>query len=103
MGVKYGREYSDIVQDLMSGLHKIEDFYSVLGMDEDSWNTLDKPAQLLCLQTLADDVIFALGNSPKFNIGEGNIKYDEINHLLIINNKGEDVQSIRLIPKPVVN
>ena len=103
MGVKYGREYSDIVQDLMSGLYKIDGFFSILGMDEDGWNAIDKTTQLMCLQTLADDVIFALGNSPKFNIGEGYIKYDEINHMFIINNKGVDIQSINLIPKTVVN
>lgn len=93
MGVKFGREYEDIVGDLTEALGQIEDSYAFLEMNEEDWKELDESEQKECLKTLADDVFFALGTNPKVHVGRGILVYEKSKHVIKVN-QGENVVTI---------
>ncbi len=76
MGVKFGREYNDIVSDLTAAMGHIRDCYEFFEMSEEDWIQMGKDEQTECLKTLADDVFFALGSDPILHVGKGLLVYD---------------------------
>lgn len=84
MGVKFAREYSDIVADLSEAIANIPLFFDFLEMNETDWVNLDESEQKECLKTLTDDVFYALGSFSKINLGEGTITYDKSKHMIKI-------------------
>jgi len=96
MGIKHYREYEEIIQDLMSAIFKIEDFYDFLGMHSADWESMGKEEQLECLKTLSDDIFFGLDADPSMNIGRGIIIYDEGDTSIKVFNKGKCVGIVSL-------
>ena len=82
MGVKYNREYNDIVLDLIQKIYGIEDFQTVVELTKAEWDEIPKPDQLAILQTIGDDILFALGEEPVFEIGKGKLVYDAEKHCI---------------------
>ena len=37
MGIKFGREYKDIVTDFVRGIEMVDGFYELLEMNADDW------------------------------------------------------------------
>ncbi|NMA82774.1 MAG: hypothetical protein GX962_02795 [Epulopiscium sp.] len=97
MGVKFGREYEDILEDIQKALVEIEDIYLFLGMLKKDWTGLSKEEQQECLITVADDVFYGLGEEPTLFIGQGKITYQPNEHLITIQWKDEMKRSISLI------
>ncbi|MFU0799716.1 MAG: Imm40 domain-containing protein [Xylanivirga thermophila] len=97
MGVRYGREYSDIVRDLMEAINLIDGFYGAFEMSDEDWNSLDAYEQKECLRTLSDDVFYGLGNEPVLNIGQGMLKYDKDNHVIKLFNGEKCVYIVTLV------
>lgn len=93
MGVKFGREYNDIVDDLTTAIGQIKNCYDFFEMTEDDWNQLDREQQTECLKTLADDVFFALGTNPKIEVGQGLLMYEKRKHIITVN-QGENLVTI---------
>lgn len=56
MGIKFGREYKDIVTDFVRGIEMVDGFYELLDMSADDWQELEQDEQEECLRTLADDI-----------------------------------------------
>ena len=77
MGVKYNREYSQIIEDLSKALESIGGLYEFLSMEEAHWNDLSRGDRLECIRTLADDIIYSLGQNTSVSIGSGCVEYDE--------------------------
>ena len=41
MGIKFGREYKDIVTDFVRGIEMVDGFYELLEMNAEDWQELD--------------------------------------------------------------
>jgi hypothetical protein len=82
MGVKYGREYSDIIKELVKALENIEGLNDFFSMNSEEWQALAAEEKQDCIHTLADDVIYALGQDPSATVGSGYVEYDDRHHIL---------------------
>ncbi|MDP4094492.1 MAG: hypothetical protein Q8920_14165 [Bacillota bacterium] len=97
MGIKYTREYRDIITELTEAVMKVEDYFSFLEMDAEDWNRLKENQRLECTRTLSDDIFYALGTDPSFEIGEGSVKYIKGKSIIEVYNKDICVGTIRLV------
>jgi hypothetical protein len=97
MGLKFGREYPDIMNDLAHAIGQLGGFYDVLEMAEEDWNELDSEQQQECLKTLADDIFYGLGSDPSIHIGAGVVRYDKDNHIIKVHNGDNLISVIYLV------
>lgn len=97
MGVKYNRRYQDIVADLAGAIGTIEDSYELIEMEADDWTALDADERREYLRTLADDLFYGLGSSPRLSVGSGKIEYDPGNHVLKVYTSDNLIHLIQLI------
>jgi hypothetical protein len=97
MGVKFVREYENILSDLVDIIVEISDIYTFFDMPEDTWKYLGRNKKRSYIETLADDLFFALGTESEFNIGSGKIVYNTKIHALEIFNNGIQIGSVNLI------
>ncbi|MEW9699287.1 hypothetical protein [Paenibacillus sp. SI8] len=93
MGIKFGREYKDIVADFMRGIALVDGFYDLFEMTEEEWQELSTEEQEECLRTLADDIFYGLGSAPVMEVGIGSVRHDPNNHVLKVHD-GEKVVSV---------
>jgi hypothetical protein len=82
MGVKYGREYSDIIREMVIALENIDGLNDFFSMNAEEWHALDAEGRRECIRTLSDDVIYALGREPSVTVGSGYAEYDARRHVL---------------------
>lgn len=97
MGVKFGREYEDIVVDLTAAIGKISDCYVFFEMTTEEWEGLDQDEQQECLTTLADDIFFGLGKSAKIAVGSGTLIYNPQRHVITVAHGDNQVTIVNLI------
>lgn len=97
MGVKFLREYDNIHSDLVDIIIEISDIYTFLDMPEDTWKYLGKSKKRNYIETLADDLFYALGTESELEIGSGKIIYNNTIHALEIFNNGTQIGSVSLI------
>jgi hypothetical protein len=93
MGVKHGREYSDILNDLVRALGQLTRIHEFFDMKASDWVALEPSEQEDCLQTLADDIFYGLDSDPVMEVGDGVIRHDPENHVIRVHN-GENVISL---------
>lgn len=93
MGVKFGREYNDIVNDLTTAIGQIRDCYDFFEMSEEDWTDMSSDEQAECLKTLADDVFFALGSDSTIQVGQGLLVYEKSKHIIKVD-QGENIISL---------
>ncbi|OAS15533.1 hypothetical protein [Paenibacillus oryzisoli] len=93
MGIKFGREYKDIVTDFVRGIEMVNGFYELLEMSAEDWQELDESEQEECLRTLADDIFYGLGSTPVMQVGAGSVRHDAGNHVLKVHD-GEKLVSV---------
>lgn len=96
MGVKYGREYEDIITELVKALESLEGINEFFSMDDAEWTSLETDERMDCIKTLADDVIYALGDDKSFAVGKGHLVYDNEHHIIKVFD-GPKVTIINLI------
>lgn len=97
MGVRYNREYSDIVRDLGAALGQIDNCCDVFEMERDEWNGLEQAEQTQFLHTLADDIFYGLGTEPRIVIGSGKVQYDAVHHTIRVWTDEQIVHLIKLV------
>lgn len=97
MGVKFGREYRDIVHDLGEAIRRIDAFYDFFEMSEQDWNGLDDDEQNECVKTLADDVFYALGRDRELNVGTGHVHYIRSKHIIKVEDGNNVVTVVNLV------
>jgi hypothetical protein len=93
MGVKHGREYTDIIADLTRGLAKVKSVYEFFEMNESDWFAMEAVDQEACLRTLADDIFYGLNTEPIMHVGGGVIRHDKEHHTLRVHD-GENLISV---------
>ncbi|NOU92039.1 hypothetical protein GC093_02150 [Paenibacillus sp. LMG 31456] len=84
MGIKFGREYPDIINDFTEALYSMDECYSFLEMTSEEWNELEPEEQQECIKTLADDIFYGLGSDPKMSVGKCTISHDKDKHVIVI-------------------
>ena len=97
MGVKFAREYEDIVRDLSEAIQRIDSFYEFFYMSDEDWGKLPDEEQQECIKTLADDIFFALGSSKQVEVGEGSVRYNSEKHILKVQDGRNIVTVVNLV------
>ncbi|MNB68938.1 hypothetical protein D3C81_222920 [compost metagenome] len=97
VGVKHGRDYGDILNDLTKAVECIPDSYLFFEMDPEEWQKLPRESKLEVWEALAEDLFFALGNEPVIQVGSGVVIYDKEGHRINILVGEEDLESVALI------
>ncbi|MEF3309644.1 hypothetical protein PV433_12155 [Paenibacillus sp. GYB004] len=97
MGVRFNREYRDIVRDLGHALGQIDNCYESFAMERADWEELDREEQIEYMCTLADDIFYGLGAEPTIEIGEGKVQYDSVNHVIRIWTDAQVVHLVKLV------
>lgn len=97
MGVKFAREYEHIVKDLTAAIANIDDSYTFFEMSAQDWAELDHNEQMACMETLADDIFFALGQSAKIQVGSGMLNYNAQRHIITVSDNNNQVTIVKLI------
>ncbi|MEX2415898.1 MAG: hypothetical protein WD424_07125 [Paenibacillaceae bacterium] len=97
MGVKFNREYEDIVEEMAKAIISIQDCYDLFEMNQEEWSLMGQEEQKACILTLADDIFYGLGNLPILTIGSGKIEYDASNHILKVTSVPQVTHLIHLI------
>lgn len=97
MGVKFAREYTDIITELVNAMQEIQDAYEFFEMNSQDWVDLNEEEQKECLKTLADDAFYGLGMQNSLKIGQGKIIHNRDKHLLEVFNGNKCVHIVNLI------
>lgn len=97
MGVRYNREYRDIVNDLGNALSQIGDCYEAFEMERVDWEQLDEGEKSEFVRTLADDLFYGLGTEPSIEVGGGKVQYDPVNHVIKVSTESRVTHIVKLI------
>ena len=97
MGVRHGRDYEQILTDLIQAVSRIPDSYTFFEMEADEWQQLDESAQQEVHEALAEDVFYALGTEPVLTIGSGVVMHDSTQHRIHFLIGEQEISSISLI------
>lgn len=84
MGLKYTKEYTLIIDELTRALEDFENLHELFEMNLTDWKLLSKTQQIEILNTLSDDIFYALGSKNEYIIENQKIKYN-------IENKSLDI------------
>jgi hypothetical protein len=84
MGLKYTKEYALIIDELTKALEDFENLQELFQMDLTDWQLFSKNQQVEILNTLSDDIFYALGSENQYIIENKKIKYNEENKSLDI-------------------
>jgi hypothetical protein len=95
VGVKFAREYEDIIADLVQAIGDMDGCAEFLEIDAVHWIELEEADRAECLRTLADDIFYGLGTQHVLPFGDGVITYDHGKHTIHI--KYADDKVIRVI------
>lgn len=90
MGIKYTREYEDIIKDLSAAIYQIQNFYEFFDITLEDWDNIPESEKKECAVTLADDIFYALGNNPILSVGDGIITHNTGNNIIIVSYQGTD-------------
>ncbi|MDF2814461.1 MAG: hypothetical protein K0Q81_661 [Paenibacillus sp.] len=97
MGVKFGREYEDIVRELSDALIRMNNVHDSFEMSEEQWGQLEEEERSECIRTLADDLFYALGADPVMYIGSGKVIYDREHHIIKLAITDKELQLVYLV------
>jgi hypothetical protein len=97
MGIKFGREYEDIIHDFSEALLGIDECSTFLEMTAEQWNELELEERRECTQTMADDLFYGLGSNPRMLIGNCAISHDKDKHVIVIHHEETLINIIYLV------
>ncbi|MHA0858274.1 hypothetical protein [Paenibacillus sp. CMAA1364] len=84
MGVKHGRDYEVIFQELTEAVGRITDSYLFFEMEEEEWMMLPDEDKNEVMEALAEDLFYGLGSNPSIAVGSGFVIHDAENHRINI-------------------
>ena len=97
MGVKFNREYQDIIVDFSNAISTIPDCHELFEMSNQEWSQLAAAEQHEIIRTLADDLFYGLGTDRQLAIGSGSVEYDPKSHLIKVTSGPQVLHLVRLI------
>lgn len=84
MGVKHGRDYGEILQDLTEAVSLISDSYLFFEMESEDWERLGAEERVEVHEALAEDLFYALGTRPSIDVGSAVVIHDSVLHRINI-------------------
>lgn len=97
MGVKHGRDYSEILSDLTEAVSRIEDSYIFFEMDSSDWEGLPEDERHEVHEALAEDLFYALGTQSVIEVGCAVVIHDLNNHVINFLIGEEELTSVKLV------
>lgn len=97
MGIKFGREYNDIINDFTDALQGVEGCYDFLEMSADEWDSMNEAERKECMKTLADDLFYGLGVETQMSIGDCMVTHDPKRHFIRIDQGDAFTRVIHLV------
>jgi hypothetical protein len=97
LGVKFNREYQEIIDDMIPAIASIPDCHSFFDMTLEEWTDMEAQDKGECLRTLADDLFYGLGVEHQIDVGAGTLEYDADKHLIKVKPDAAVVHVINLI------
>ncbi|MFC5647993.1 hypothetical protein ACFPYJ_02440 [Paenibacillus solisilvae] len=97
MGVKHGREYEEIIDELSVAIGSISDAYLFFEMEPADWDELDEEQRKGLMEVLADDVFYALGEETAIAVGSGTVTYRPKHHCIEVSVDHIESRLVRLI------
>ncbi|WP_458120555.1 hypothetical protein [Paenibacillus sp. Z6-24] len=97
MGVKHGRDYEGILEDLTTALNLIPDSYMFFHMESKEWEALQDSEKREVQEALAEDLFYALGSESMIHVGSGIVIYDSDTHRINILIGEEEMTFVSLI------
>ncbi|MNW32269.1 hypothetical protein D3C74_92100 [compost metagenome] len=97
MGVKHGREYEEILQELTAAVGQISDSYLFFEMESDEWGALGLEEQHEVNEALAEDLFYALGENSVITVGSGVVIHDPDHHQINILIGEEEITVVSLV------
>lgn len=97
MGVKFNREYNDIVEELTDALMDIEGCHEFFEMEQEEWVRLKTRERRECLRTLSDDLFYGLGTESFIELGDSLITWHRQNHTITVSYPVKTTRTIALI------
>ncbi|MFC7682211.1 hypothetical protein [Paenibacillus sp. GCM10028914] len=97
MGVKHGRDYGDILNDLTKAVGRIPDSYVFFEMDSEDWINLNDKDKNEVHEALAEDLFYALGTEPVISVGSGVVMHDHANYRIHILIGEEELAFVALV------
>lgn len=97
MGIKHGREYRDIIQDFSRAIITIHGCNELFEMEDADWAEMNAEQKMELVQTLADDIFYALAADPQIEIGDSVIQHDPVNHVIKVVNNEQVIHLVRLV------
>ncbi|WP_159881942.1 hypothetical protein [Paenibacillus puerhi] len=97
MGIKFGREYKDIIGDFTEALQSVDGCHEFLEMEEGDWAELAPEDRTACMQTLADDLFYGLGTEPTMSVGDCQVTHDPKRHLIRVDRGDTFTRVIHLV------
>lgn len=97
MGVKHGRDYEHILNEMTEAVGRISDCYIFFEMDTAEWQALSESEREEVQEALAEDLFFALGTEPVLAVGSAEVIYDAKGHRIRFMVNGEELTSVSLV------
>ena len=80
MGVKHGRDYELILQELTNAMAAVEDSYLFFEMEPQEWDRLSAEEKHEVLEALAEDLFYGLGTESVIPVGSSVVIYAPEEH-----------------------
>ena len=97
MGVRFNREYPEILADLSAILTQLPASAEFVEMDQADWLNLSPKTRKEMAETIADDLFFALGDEPTITFGELTVQYDSNLHRIFIHSSNGETHIVKLV------
>ncbi|MDP4099239.1 hypothetical protein OIN60_21205 [Paenibacillus sp. P96] len=97
MGVKHGREYEHILQELTVAVGRIPDSYLFFEMEAEEWERLGSEERAEVQEALAEDLFYALGEQSVIPVGSGVVIHDRSHHRIDILIGDEELTFVSLV------
>jgi hypothetical protein len=97
MGVRFNREYEDILADLSGVLAQLPASAEFVEMEQADWLNLSPKTRKEMALTIADDLFFALGEEPTISFGDLKIQHDANSHRIFVQTQNGDTHIIKLV------
>jgi hypothetical protein len=97
VGVRFNRDYPDILADLSGVLAQLPASAEFVEMNQADWLKLSPKTRREMAETIADDIFYALGDEAKIEIGDLTIEYDASLHRIFVHTLDGKAHIIKLI------
>jgi hypothetical protein len=97
MGVKFNRQYEEIIEELTDALLDIEGCHEFFEMEEDEWIGMKPRQRRELLRTLSDDLFYGLGTESFIELGDSMLTWHRQNHTITVSYPAKPLRTVQLI------